>query len=61
MEERKPRRLDADALWEYALKSLGARAHSRLAEVSVGDAPTQALQTRVSDVLCVDAALFAHQ
>jgi len=28
MEERKPRRLDADALWEYALKSLGARAHS---------------------------------
>jgi regulatory protein len=28
MEERKPRRLDADGLWEYALKSLGARAHS---------------------------------
>jgi len=28
MEDRKPRRLDADALWEYALKSLGARAHS---------------------------------
>jgi regulatory protein len=28
MEERKPRRLDADALWEYALKSLGARAQS---------------------------------
>ena len=28
MEERKPRRLDAGALWEYALKSLGARAHS---------------------------------
>ena len=28
MEERKPRRLDADALWEYALKALGGRAHS---------------------------------
>ncbi len=28
MEERRPRRLNADALWEYALKSLGARAHS---------------------------------
>jgi regulatory protein len=28
MEERKPRRLDADGLWEYALKSLGGRAHS---------------------------------
>ena len=28
MEKRKPRRLDAGALWEYALKSLGARAHS---------------------------------
>jgi len=28
MEERRPRRLKADALWEYALKSLGARAHS---------------------------------
>ena len=28
MEERKPRRLDANALWEYALKSLGARAQS---------------------------------
>ena len=28
MEERKPRRLDATKLWEYALKSLGARAQS---------------------------------
>ena len=28
MEEPKPRRLDANALWEYALKSLGARAQS---------------------------------
>src|ERR1035441_6212324 len=28
MEKRKPRRLDAGGLWEYALKSLGARAHS---------------------------------
>jgi regulatory protein len=28
MQERKPRSLDADKLWEYALKSLGARAHS---------------------------------
>jgi regulatory protein len=28
MEARKPRRLDADELWEYALKSLGARAQS---------------------------------
>ncbi|HEY1340258.1 MAG TPA: RecX family transcriptional regulator [Bryobacteraceae bacterium] len=28
MKDRKPRPLDADALWEYALKALGARAHS---------------------------------
>jgi regulatory protein len=28
MEERKPRRLDAEALWSYALKALGSRAHS---------------------------------
>src|SRR5262249_41309635 len=28
MDERKPRRLDADGLWSYALKALGARAHS---------------------------------
>jgi regulatory protein len=28
MEEPKPRSLDANALWEYALKSLGARAQS---------------------------------
>ena len=28
MDERKPRRLDAAELWEYALKSLGARAQS---------------------------------
>lgn len=28
MEERKPRLLDADALWSYALKALGGRAHS---------------------------------
>jgi regulatory protein len=28
MDERKPRLLDADALWSYALKALGARAHS---------------------------------
>jgi regulatory protein len=28
MEERKPRRLDADGLWSYALKVLGGRAHS---------------------------------
>jgi len=28
MEERKPRRLNAEALWEYALKVLGGRAHS---------------------------------
>ena len=28
MQERKPRRLDADGLWAYALKSLSSRAHS---------------------------------
>src|SRR5689334_11847371 len=28
MEESKIRRLDADALWAYALKALGGRAHS---------------------------------
>lgn len=28
MEERRPRRLDAASLWEYALKSLAGRAHS---------------------------------
>src|ERR1041384_4417495 len=28
MEERKPRRLNREALWAYALKSLGGRAHS---------------------------------
>jgi regulatory protein len=28
MKERTPRRLDAASLWEYALKALGARAHS---------------------------------
>ncbi len=28
MEERRPRRLDAAALWDYALKSLSGRAHS---------------------------------
>jgi regulatory protein len=28
MEERKPRRLDAEALWTYALRALGGRAHS---------------------------------
>jgi regulatory protein len=28
MGERKPKRLDAGALWEYALKALGGRAHS---------------------------------
>jgi regulatory protein len=28
MDERKPRRLDAEALWGYALKALAARAHS---------------------------------
>ncbi len=28
MEERRPRLLDADALWAYALKALGGRAHS---------------------------------
>ena len=28
MEERRPRRLDAAALWEYALRSLSGRAHS---------------------------------
>ena len=28
MSERTPRRLDADALWQYALKILGGRAHS---------------------------------
>jgi regulatory protein len=28
MRERKPRRLDAEALWSYALKALAARAHS---------------------------------
>jgi regulatory protein len=28
MKERRPRLLDAAALWEYALKSLGGRAHS---------------------------------
>jgi regulatory protein len=28
MDERKPRRLDAEALWSYALKALAGRAHS---------------------------------
>jgi regulatory protein len=28
MQERKPRRLDASGLWEYALKALSGRAHS---------------------------------
>jgi len=28
MPERTPRRLDAEALWDYALRALGARAHS---------------------------------
>ncbi len=28
MNEKKPRKLDAQALWEYALRALGARAHS---------------------------------
>ena len=28
MDDRKPRRLDADSLWSYALKSLASRAHS---------------------------------
>ena len=28
MQERKPRQLDAEALWNYALKTLGGRAHS---------------------------------
>jgi len=28
MEERKPRRLDSEALWEYALRVLAGRAHS---------------------------------
>lgn len=28
MDRRKPRKLAADALWEYALRSLGGRAHS---------------------------------
>jgi regulatory protein len=28
MSERTPRRLDAEALWQYALRALGARAHS---------------------------------
>ncbi len=28
MEERKPRLLDATALWDYALRALGGRAHS---------------------------------
>jgi regulatory protein len=28
MEERKPRRLDSEGLWNYALRALGGRAHS---------------------------------
>jgi regulatory protein len=28
MDERKPRRLDGEGLWNYALRALGARAHS---------------------------------
>jgi regulatory protein len=28
MEERKPRRLDSESLWNYALRALGGRAHS---------------------------------
>src|SRR6266487_3475500 len=28
MQERQPRRLNSEALWAYALKSLGGRAHS---------------------------------
>ncbi|HJZ95777.1 MAG TPA: RecX family transcriptional regulator, partial [Candidatus Solibacter sp.] len=28
MQDRKPRRLDSDGLWNYALRALGGRAHS---------------------------------
>src|SRR5215475_2471462 len=28
MEDRKPRRLDSEGLWNYALRALGGRAHS---------------------------------
>jgi regulatory protein len=57
MEERKPRRLDADALWEYALKSLGARAHS------IGELREKLRRRaeRVGDIDGVLARLKEHQ
>jgi len=57
MDERKPRRLDMDGLWEYALRSLGARAHS------IGELREKLRRRaeRVGDIEGVLARLKEHQ
>ena len=57
MEEPKPRRLDAGGVWEYALKSLGARAHS----ISELREKLRRRAERVGDIDGVLARLKEHQ
>src|SRR5215472_1924928 len=56
MEERKVRRLEAEALWTYALKALGGRAHSA---GELGDKLRRRAE-RESDVDAVLARLKDH-
>lgn len=66
MEERKPRLLDAEALWGYALRCLGGRAHSsgelrqKLTRRAAHSPDVDAVLARLKDAHYLDDSAFAE-